>query len=277
MILSVHERRYKSGASSSSQVRSGLGTVTRDWSANKPQDTTFDDPDSDVISGWSPSPPSTAVTASSQSRLDSLQASLSGSITSSEKLLSSSQSSQKRRAEPSNFPSQPPAKKRILPSSFANGPQPKTKTLSKTNSLSSRSFGAPINTSSSITRAPSHSNLKPFSKASSSVSLSQEQNYILKLAQEGKSLFYTGSAGTGKSVLLREIIKTLRRKYVAVPDAVAVTASTGTSGLPCLGIATPIPLRYRCLQYWWCNHPFLCRHWSRTRKSRATRRKSQEE
>lgn len=33
--------------------------------------------------------------------------------------------------------------------------------------------------------------------------------------------------GTGKSVLLREIIKTLRKKYVKSPDAVAITASTG--------------------------------------------------
>lgn len=35
------------------------------------------------------------------------------------------------------------------------------------------------------------------------------------------------SLGTGKSVLLREIIKTLRKEYVRTPDAVAVTASTG--------------------------------------------------
>ena len=34
-------------------------------------------------------------------------------------------------------------------------------------------------------------------------------------------------AGTGKSVLLREIIKTLRKKYTSAPDAVAITASTG--------------------------------------------------
>lgn len=33
--------------------------------------------------------------------------------------------------------------------------------------------------------------------------------------------------GTGKSVLLREIIKSLRKKLVRMPDAVAVTASTG--------------------------------------------------
>jgi ATP-dependent DNA helicase PIF1 len=220
----VHECRHKSGASS--QVRSGLGTITRDWSANQPQNTQLDDPDSDVISGWSPSPPSKAATLSSQSRVDSLQASLSGSITSSEKLLSSSRSSQKRPGDHSDFSSRPYSKKRVLPASFSNGPPPKR--ISKTTSLNSRSFGAPASTSSSIKRIPSHSTLKPFSKASDSVSLSQEQNCILKLAQEGKSLFYTGSAGTGKSVLLREIIKTLRKKFVTIPEAVAVTASTGT-------------------------------------------------
>jgi ATP-dependent DNA helicase PIF1 len=33
--------------------------------------------------------------------------------------------------------------------------------------------------------------------------------------------------GTGKSVLLREVIKALHKKHVKNPDAVAVTASTG--------------------------------------------------
>ena len=43
--------------------------------------------------------------------------------------------------------------------------------------------------------------------------------------------------GTGKSVLLREIIKTLRKKHIKTPDAVAITASTGeyTSSSP-LGV-----------------------------------------
>ncbi|KIL69309.1 hypothetical protein M378DRAFT_70044 [Amanita muscaria Koide BX008] len=61
-----------------------------------------------------------------------------------------------------------------------------------------------------------------------SVFLSQEQSQIKSLAvNDGKSLFYTGSAGTGKSVLLREIIKDLRKRYLKSPDAVAITASTG--------------------------------------------------
>lgn len=65
---------------------------------------------------------------------------------------------------------------------------------------------------------------------------------------EGKNIFFTGSAGTclfiplspltkrevladligtGKSVLLREIISGLRKKHVQNPEAIAVTASTG--------------------------------------------------
>lgn len=55
--------------------------------------------------------------------------------------------------------------------------------------------------------------------------LSNEQERVLKLAMRGVSLFYTGSAGTGKSVLLKAIIKSLRAKYK--PGEVAVTASTG--------------------------------------------------
>ena len=270
--MGVHECRHKSGTSS--QVRSGLGTVKRDWSANKSQNTQLDDPDSDALSGWSPSPPTTVATQSPKSRLDNLTASLSDRISSSEQLLSS-RSSQKRIAEPSNFVSQPPPKKRVLPASFSTHQQPSNKTISRTTSLNSRSFGAPVNprrtASSSLTKAFSQPSLKTSSKLSSSISLSQEQNHILKLAQEGKSLFYTGSAGTGKSVLLREIIKTLRKKYVSVPDAVAVTASTGTFELSCVGSITSIPLRYCRVQHRWCDHPFLCRYWPGARKSRATR------
>ena len=209
-----------------------MGAVKRDWSANKPQNTELDDPDSDVLSGWSPSPPLTATTQSQKSRLDDLQASLNDRIANSEKLLSSSGNSRKHAAEPPDFLSQPPAKKRVLPVSFKSGPQSGTKALSRTASLGSKSWIAPGNSkqkaSSSSTRGPGQSALKTSSKTSGSISLSQEQNHILKLAQEGKSLFYTGSAGTGKSVLLREIIKTLRKKFVSIPDAVAVTASTGT-------------------------------------------------
>lgn len=60
------------------------------------------------------------------------------------------------------------------------------------------------------------------------VFLSDEQRKVLTLVADGKkSVFFTGSAGTGKSVLLREIIRVLRDKYKREIDRVAVTASTG--------------------------------------------------
>ena len=60
------------------------------------------------------------------------------------------------------------------------------------------------------------------------VFLSDEQRKVLDLvADSKKSVFFTGSAGTGKSVLLREVIRVLRDKYMREIDRVAVTASTG--------------------------------------------------
>ncbi|OCF54639.1 ATP-dependent DNA helicase PIF1 [Kwoniella mangroviensis CBS 10435] len=60
------------------------------------------------------------------------------------------------------------------------------------------------------------------------VTLSAEQQKVMQLVvAEGKNIFFTGSAGTGKSVLLRELITNLRKKFSSAPDAVAITASTG--------------------------------------------------
>jgi ATP-dependent DNA helicase PIF1 len=65
-------------------------------------------------------------------------------------------------------------------------------------------------------------------KATAPVTLSQEQQRVLDLVvKQKKSVFFTGSAGTGKSVLMRAIIAELKRKYAREPDRVAVTASTG--------------------------------------------------
>ena len=72
------------------------------------------------------------------------------------------------------------------------------------------------------------SNTKKKRESVARVFLSDEQKSVLNLvAQQGKSVFFTGSAGTGKSVLLRETIKILRDKFKREPDRVAVTASTG--------------------------------------------------
>lgn len=69
------------------------------------------------------------------------------------------------------------------------------------------------------------------------VYLTDEQQKIMRLVtDERKSVFFTGSAGTGKSVLLREIIKCLRIHHKTQPDRVAVTASTGLAACNVSGV-----------------------------------------
>lgn len=55
--------------------------------------------------------------------------------------------------------------------------------------------------------------------------LSPEQEVVAELARRGNNIFYTGSAGTGKSLLLKKLIKNLKEQHPA--DAIGVTASTG--------------------------------------------------
>ncbi|KAL2815173.1 PIF1-like helicase-domain-containing protein [Aspergillus granulosus] len=70
-----------------------------------------------------------------------------------------------------------------------------------------------------------------------SIFLSDEQRHVLKVVvDQGKSIFFTGSAGTGKSVLMREIIKQLRNKFRKEPDRIAVTASTGLAACNIEGV-----------------------------------------
>lgn len=64
----------------------------------------------------------------------------------------------------------------------------------------------------------------------SPVVLSEEQMHVIRTAvKDKKNIFYTGSAGTGKSVLLRELVKQLKRYHGG--NAVAVTASTGLAAV----------------------------------------------
>lgn len=60
------------------------------------------------------------------------------------------------------------------------------------------------------------------------ITLSNEQRHVKSLVvDKGQSVFFTGPAGTGKSVLMRAIIQELKRKYSKDPERIAVTASTG--------------------------------------------------
>lgn len=67
------------------------------------------------------------------------------------------------------------------------------------------------------------------------VFLSAEQRGVIDLLKTGKSVFFTGSAGTGKSVLLRTAIHELRLKHKQL-EKVAVTASTGLAACNIGGI-----------------------------------------
>lgn len=64
-------------------------------------------------------------------------------------------------------------------------------------------------------------------QAVSSVQLSPEQLQVMQRVQAGHSLFFTGPAGTGKSVLLREIVKWYREQGKSLD----VTASTGVASI----------------------------------------------
>lgn len=63
--------------------------------------------------------------------------------------------------------------------------------------------------------------------AKPAVELSPEQQEVLDKVMRGENVFFTGSAGTGKSVVLREIIRWCRSAGLRV----AVTASTGIASV----------------------------------------------
>ncbi|KDN66508.1 putative DNA repair and recombination protein pif1 [Colletotrichum sublineola] len=77
-----------------------------------------------------------------------------------------------------------------------------------------------------IRQEVTQSNL-PRPKASA-IALTKEQKHVQSLVvDKGQSVFFTGPAGTGKSVLMRSIIAELKKKWARDPERLAVTASTG--------------------------------------------------
>ncbi|GAA5910528.1 uncharacterized protein JCM6883_003202 [Sporobolomyces salmoneus] len=72
----------------------------------------------------------------------------------------------------------------------------------------------------------------------------EEQRDILKLVDEGKNVFITGSAGVGKSIILSEVKKLLRAKFPNVKpekgkqevERVVMTAPTGSAAINVEGV-----------------------------------------
>ncbi|PIL25209.1 hypothetical protein GSI_13098 [Ganoderma sinense ZZ0214-1] len=208
--------------SKAKQPMSGLRSIKRDFSSGSlpsiaSQESLSSDPDTIP---WQPTPPKKL--SGLEQRLKDIQDALNAQVSSSETVLASSQS-QKRPSTSQD----PPAKRRQLPASWNEKLQaaPQAARPAYSSASSQRAFGKARQTNTNetlVVAAKSGSAAKP-----SPVFLSQEQTHILKLVESGLSLFYTGSAGAGKSVLLREIIRTMRKKHRTAADAVAVTASTG--------------------------------------------------
>lgn len=136
-------------------------------------------------------------------------------------------------------------KKRMLPNSFLDQTALRTATVQVSKPVSSRGGSSSSSGIKVVDERRREGGNQKANNGPAKLFLSKEQQKILELVEGQCSIFYTGSAGkfevfiaflclkeldiclgTGKSVLLREIIKTLRKKH-KVPDAVAITASTG--------------------------------------------------
>ena len=177
--------------SKSSKPQSGLGTVKRDWSMPSANQ----EPRSSQSIYWPATPPNPVQPAArkltgAEQRLKDIQDALAGyssappSRSAAMPPLVDSQAQNKRASPSENSVTAPPTKRaRQLPPDWH-----KNDILSKP-SLSRQSVEA-------TNKKPTHENSTPSSvKKIASIFLSQEQTQILKLVQDGNSVFYTGSAG----------------------------------------------------------------------------------
>ncbi|KAJ7800557.1 hypothetical protein B0H14DRAFT_2387104 [Mycena olivaceomarginata] len=219
-----------------SKSQSGLGTIKRDWSI-----TSATAPKSSQDIPWDPTPPKPAPPPEKpltgrEKRLRDIQNALDSRPT--------PIVAQQKRPSDSDASAPLAKKKRQLPPGYGDNNDYVPPKYERDEAYTDRS--APFATGSRPVLAKSTYTAPPPKKVAP-VFLSQEQTHVLKLAQEGKSLFYTGSAGTGKSVLLREIIKALKKKHIKTNDAVAITASTGTHHSGSLALSLLTRSRHCCM------------------------------
>ncbi|KND92126.1 ATP-dependent DNA helicase PIF1 [Tolypocladium ophioglossoides CBS 100239] len=174
------------------------------------------------------------------------QRSLSGGSTATQSSLKRESSGEN---DPSDGPIQKKAKKRVLPASFCHSdkkeeepcpavmktPAPKSHGLWDTSASAIKEQKKQLKNqrNQSKTDFDNPPEEVPETEASLApkilpITLSSEQQHVLDLVvNKNTSVFFTGPAGTGKSVLMRAIISELKKKYERDPERVAVTASTG--------------------------------------------------
>ncbi|KXN87451.1 ATP-dependent DNA helicase pfh1 [Leucoagaricus sp. SymC.cos] len=242
-----------------SKPRSGLGTLRRDWSNASASAASC----SSQLIEWEPTPPKKQEptkeqlkTERSNKRLLAIKQALTSINNSPAQPQSSTPPPVSQSIAPSRTTGKRPSidsadtapskKRRELPPSWRDdllsdpsiSRSTSSSTLKSTDENRSRYWGSGNGSgdtgeekkfSASVASSSASSSSSTSTKVNkvAKIFLSQEQTHILKLVKEGNSIFYTGSAGTGKSVLLREIIKTMKNVHSRTPEAVAITASTG--------------------------------------------------
>lgn len=264
----------------SKKSMSGLGAVKRDFSSNMVKKELVP-----VVTASKRSSISDALRRAIEEGVASREADDKMRASQSSASSSATYNSSSKRSFASRGETAPPAKRRQLPDSWDTSTPSSSYVTSYATSTQSYSSTAasPPSSLSSIATGKNQPLIVPTNAANASANpaeifLSNEQRQILQLVNEGKNIFYTGSAGeqfshlsvsiyafvlplhlklalsyqwsnaceliglrlgyavfilalsgTGKSVLLREIIRSLHKKFVRSQDAVAVTASTGLS------------------------------------------------
>ncbi|CAH1765013.1 4304_t:CDS:2 [Entrophospora sp. SA101] len=114
-------------------------------------------------------------------------------------------------------------------------------TSSTTSTFSSNTFSIYFRTARNLSSIVEHlikneiESLQSFLEEKDRVQLSSEQTKIYDLVvHENSNVFFTGAAGTGKSLLLRVLIKALKQKHEKISydkDSIGVTATTGIAAI----------------------------------------------
>lgn len=117
----------------------------------------------------------------------------------------------------------PATKKKDLPWDTTNSAIKAKKNLLKTQSKLKAESANDISVDDIKAAATAHHKV-----THAAMSLSTEQQHVQEMVIEKKqSVFFTGPAGTGKSVLMRSIIAALKKRWARDPERLSVTASTG--------------------------------------------------
>uniref|UniRef100_A0A672UNY5 ATP-dependent DNA helicase PIF1 n=1 Tax=Strigops habroptila TaxID=2489341 RepID=A0A672UNY5_STRHB len=109
--------------------------------------------------------------------------------------------------------------------------------------------------------SPEARGVVPRAERRPSTRLSAEQEAVMGAVRSGKSIFFTGCAGTGKSFLLKKIVGSLPPKttYATASTGVAACHIGGTTLHAFAGIGSGKAPLEQCIQL--AERPGVCQHW----------------